>query len=347
MQTIMKTLSRPFYMCSEGIKRWRIEDGKIELDPEGKTGAKWLISVWKEIDWNKYATNDHKKKFVKYLTGLKDNVLFVDKWIVMPAGYRDYRHNDRGSLEFDEINEFYGKILAYNSGSDQFLQKDSGGDDIGKASLIQKVMNELHNYLVHDKLSKKGGIIQQNGYSKRVDFAARLVLNSDSLRIPMNGCGIPWHVMINLFAPFLVSHIKEDPALLKQLGLDEYSNFDDYGKQLHYIYNNLREVLGAHKDLKEKLIKILEKVLDENPELRVFIKRDPAWGPESFWTLVPIINKGDEYNGVLNGLLYTPLGGDCVNYNLLVDAGKETSPEGLVFENGMRKVTSFKNFPSN
>ena len=59
-----------------------------------------------------------------------------------------------------------------------------------------------------------------------------------------------------------------------------------------------------------KLIEILEEMFEKLPELRILLKRDPAWDKSSYIALHPAIITTNAYHVVTNSMMYKPLGGD-------------------------------------
>ena len=54
-------------------------------------------------------------------------------------------------------------------------------------------------------------------------------------------------------------------------------------------------------------------MFEKLPDLRLMLKRDPAWTKESFGGLKPVINTTNSYVYIVNSQIYVPFAGDSFN----------------------------------
>ena len=80
------------------------------IDPEGDTGFDFFVKNFDkvELDDNDSDQRKHKIMLINKYKGEKNLVI---KWIVIPAGLRDYSINRKGQPEEDEINGLYRNLL--------------------------------------------------------------------------------------------------------------------------------------------------------------------------------------------------------------------------------------------
>ncbi len=321
---MMDKISGAFRKIVMRKMKYKLDKGQLVPDPDhGHWGASFIKEILNKIDWSKISNYENKKQLIKKLQELHRNKsMYINKWLVEPAGVRDFSVRD-GRVVYDEVNDLYKALLTATreKTSDRYANYLLGNQDLNQAvsreTIIQKYVNDLHDYFIN-RLSGKSGLVRGAMIKKRTDFAARLVASALP-EIPPLSATIPWGALLNLFAPFVIHQIEKDSQLKKQLtGSDGYVSIEDYSNLFQYIFRNMSTVTQENPRLKNKLIEILRDQIEKN-DLKVEIKRDPAFGDVSHWVCYPIIDTRDVYNIGLNSLYYSPIGGDsmenrCVLY---------------------------------
>jgi DNA-directed RNA polymerase beta' subunit len=355
-----------FAAVAEKRKYAKIIEGKLIEVPEneGKTGIQFLIENWSKInlDYYKKPTNED---FIEFLKKTQEDLYFIDKMPVIPVIYRPYRINN-GRVEIDEITEKYQKILYtlykninQNAAGQTLLnlsQAASEGitDDQlfnvlfqneSKIDKIQKHVNELYNYFI-SKLEKKEGFFRSKLIGKRLDNVSRLVANARP-DVPIDCAVLPWHVLLNMFDALVIGWLEAHPEYKEKLGLQGLTS-DDIGKHFYYIYKNCDIYCRSNKDKVEIWYEVLKKVFEENPHVRVLLKRDPGWSAQSFWVLKPLINKGCQYVIIVPSFYYIPLGGDSFNCNIFIYQTKikkiKEKNKIYLFKNNLYDISTLDNF---
>jgi hypothetical protein len=133
----------------------------------------------------------------------------------------------------------------------------------------------------------------------------------------VDSVGVPWHVLLNLFDVYVLKYINKHEEYKEKLGIKNIT-VDDFGKHIYYIYKNCDTYCRSYPEREEIWIEILKNVFNENPYLRVLMKRDPAWSASSYWCLKPVIIRGCQYHVVVNSFYYKPLGGDSFNFDYMI-----------------------------
>lgn len=289
-----------------------LENGMIQESSNGKRGAGWLHSIWDQINFDKYQKPGLKDSSYQFKELSKDEI-FLTKWIVIPPLFRPYIE-DRGIMKEDEITGFYKDILRMsNSQKGQNLYLDKILDSNSKSELIQLKINQLHDH-IFDLIFKSDGFQEQKLIGKRQNNVARLVANA-SPRIPLNGCGLPWHYLLGLFDKHIIAEIQNAENkldILKILELPDNTTPQEFGQYFDYIARNVDVFTTTENGEKKKqmLIDLLMSVFSQNPTLKVLLKRDPAWDYNSYHSLSPIIITTNAYHVVTNSMIYKPIGGD-------------------------------------
>jgi hypothetical protein len=242
-------------------------------------------------------------------------------------------------MELDEVDEIYQGILGLSkSGRSEFTSewmqtmKDTTGKD-----MIQSKVNNLYAHFIK-KLEGKSGFLRNSLAAKRLNNVSRMVANARP-DIPVNSAVIPWHILLNLFDIFVVAWLKNDPTgeLSTKLGISDplEKSIDEYGELFDHIYRNSETYVKHYPGNKEVWIQILTNIFNENPMLRIILKRDPGWNADSLWCFQPLINTEESYQIWVPAWVYSPLGGDSLNTNFFITSKKDN----IVFEDDNYIVT--------
>ena len=339
---IMDLVSGVFSKIMMRKVKYRLEKGILVPDPEnGRWGLAFIKEIMDKIDWTKIPNYENKKKYIEKLKEAHRNkTMYINKWIIEPAGFRDFSVRD-GRVIYDEVNDLYKTLIAatQNAVNNKYANYLLGNRDleqaVAKETIIQKHVDDIHNYFIN-RLSGKSGLIRGAMIKKRTDFAARLVASALP-EIPPLSATIPWGALLNLFAPFVIHEIEKDPKFKKQLtGSSDYVSIEDYSNLFQYIFRNMATVSREKPQIKNRLIEILRDQIEKNG-LKVQIKRDPAFGDVSHWVCYPIIDTRDVYNIGMNSLYYSPIGGDSMNTRTVIYYNKPLGLNGntIYFENNI------------
>ena len=109
-----KVLKRTFLAITNivtGQKKFSIQNGLISENENGWTGLNALYQHWNEIDWRKL--NSSNERNITLLSTVPKDLLFVDKFLLIPPAYRDIMIGTDGSGadNTSEINSIYTKII--------------------------------------------------------------------------------------------------------------------------------------------------------------------------------------------------------------------------------------------
>jgi hypothetical protein len=139
---------------------------------------------------------------------------FVQKWMVMPAVYRDVETSTTGGLrEVPPINYLYIRLITSAPTVISGLVFANGARKLR----AQETLLEIHRAAL-SLVSGKRGLIQDRILGKYNDYAVRAVLSSPPLakaekpgeqEVPFGSLGVPLYLYINLFQPFIVRALTE------------------------------------------------------------------------------------------------------------------------------------------
>ncbi len=142
------------------------KDFVVSNEMEGRTGYSFFISHWADIRFkqNKSPTRTDR---IKLINKFKD-IALTSKILVLPAGLRDVRVGAGNRLEFDEVNDFYRRIVGISR------TVTRSGEAITSPTLdysrtqIQNSFNALYDHFENMLKGKKGFL--QNKWAKRKVF---------------------------------------------------------------------------------------------------------------------------------------------------------------------------------
>ncbi len=318
-------------------KKYKIVDSMLVEDENGGTGITWLIGNWDNINFDKYR-NEKNKMFIDFIQNTKTNLIFINKVPVIPLAYREAKM-DSFKPEENEVDVIYKRLLSFSkTGRSDFTSvymesiKDKNSKDF-----IQDTVNELYKYFIN-KVEGKPGFVRQAMTGKRLDNVSRMVANANP-DIPINACVIPWHILLNMFDVFVAGYlIQEEKELLrKQLKVDG-KNTEEFGNLFDYIYRNSDTYVLHYPGHRELWIDVLEDIFNQNPKMRVMVKRDPGWTANSMHCFRPLIGTENMYHIMVPAWVYSPLGGDSFNTNFMVDQLKDN----VLYEDEEYQITCKK-----
>ena len=197
-----------------GTKTFRIDsNGQFVEDPNGKTGLKFLKDNINNI---KISSTDSqlRERNIKFLKENKDK-LFLKKWIVIPAFYRDVNTSETYK-GVGEINKFYSSLLM---GTRSLRETRDYGFDASNMinGRIQETLLNIYDFISKEpNIYGKRGIIRRSVMSKTSDYGARLVISAPKLRVErledleadLDYTVVPLHACCVAFFPYIIFNIR-------------------------------------------------------------------------------------------------------------------------------------------
>lgn len=210
----LKRINRNFEALIYGTKKFKIEDGVLVADENGGTGMDFLYKNWEKIKFEKNDSRERSER-IDLLTNNKKDVIFIDKFIVIPAFYRDVnlQQTSSGSPRIPEINDLYNNILRNVN-----LINASNNFDIMINALIgktQQLMIDVYN-LLKSKIEKKNGYLRRSVMGKSVDYCARVTITAatydteswEDQIVDFEHTGVPLSFCLSMLTPFVLWWVK-------------------------------------------------------------------------------------------------------------------------------------------
>jgi len=256
MPYIFITLSRmssKFLRLAQGNIHFKVSENKKNLvetdsDEEGGTGFSFIYDNFDLVIKELFKDTGTKTRSnnLKFLSRVTKEEIFVDKWLIIPAAYREINTMDlesKGIINYDEINDLYLSLLRKSKNLS--TSKDFGLINDITTFKIQEAIVEIYNFLVNKKISKKTGLIQQAGLAKTINYSAGAVIANpklmrvsyseiDSTNIPFGYIGVPITILLDIFYPFILKRLKDTfqldegmkrsfTAIMQAKDINEYS----------------------------------------------------------------------------------------------------------------------------
>ena len=224
----LERMSAEFVRTMMGTLQWKVEGSKIKRCDEGEEGMTGLPFIYKYFDevikeLIKDTGSKTRDSNLKLLKSHTKEELFTSKWIIIPAGFRDINSIDietRGKSDYDEINDYYSKMIDISNRLDQTNELGLDIIDDKLCYQMQQCINDIYRHLIEKKLAKKNGLIQRSALAKTISYSAGNVISlpkltrksydiEDSNNIPMGYIGIPAVQLVDIFYPFYLHRMKE------------------------------------------------------------------------------------------------------------------------------------------
>lgn len=214
---------------------------------EASIGAEAIYSIFKNLDLNKLKSNTEKaietassvdkekleKKLSLIRSMLSSNIrpewMFMTVIPVIPPALRPMVALDGGRHATSDLNDLYRRVINRNNRLKKL--KEIGAPDVilrNEKRILQEAVDALIDNSIakqndsqaisssqkralkslSDNLKSKQGLFRQNLLGKRVDYSGRSVIVVGP-NLKLNQCGLPKHMALELFRPFVISKILE------------------------------------------------------------------------------------------------------------------------------------------
>jgi DNA-directed RNA polymerase subunit beta' len=212
---------------------------------EANIGAEAIYSIFKNLDLNKLKTHTEtmlekasaieREKLQKRLSLIRAMIyakvrpewMFLTVIPVIPPVLRPIVALDGGRHATSDLNDLYRRVI--NRNNRLIKLKEINAPDVilrNEKRIIQEAVDALIDNSIakqndsvamsqsqkralkslSDNLKSKQGLFRQNLLGKRVDYSGRSVIVVGP-QLKLNQCGLPKHMALELFRPFVISKI--------------------------------------------------------------------------------------------------------------------------------------------
>lgn len=268
------------------------DEGTLEQNEiDGQSGVYNLIKNFDKLNIQKLA--DKKSKEFEFIEQNK-KYLFIDKYLILPAGIRDIftsSMSGKTTVQYSEITQLYERLLKQSNSIVEDIE--TLGDDFA-STIIEKLQHTLNsiNSWIKDRMKGKHGLIKGGLLKKVTDYSARLIMVPDPT-LDMGWCGIPWQVILKLYEPYTINQIlykDKDvgvPLIKQHLNTEEDIDVNELKRFIAKTNDDPSVITGV---LKDYLLSVAKTVIKDKI---VIYKRDPCENRDSWISsYVKIIEDG-------------------------------------------------------
>lgn len=152
----------------------KLQDIVLVNNNEGSTGYTYMLTVLKKIKWADN-NSDQRRYKINLIEKYLKNDFHITKWLVLPAGLRDYMENANGVPSEDEINSIYRNLL----GTCSLIKSIRVGEDLSLIDPIRlKIQKLLVDIFIYFKtlLDGKNKFIQGKFAKRSIRYGTRNVI---------------------------------------------------------------------------------------------------------------------------------------------------------------------------
>lgn len=142
---------------------------------EGETGYAFFVKHFKDLQFEKRPSIS-RKLYIDFIEKYRANP-YIEQFVILPAGLRDYMVDENGKPSEDEINGMYRSLMAVASAMENLnIDRNPEFVDTSRASLQVKTL-ELYRYIV-SLLIGKHKLIQGSFLSRKMANTTRNVISA-------------------------------------------------------------------------------------------------------------------------------------------------------------------------
>lgn len=202
-----------------GTEYFIINDkGELIPSDDGDTGIEWFKKNFNKIKFQKNNSSSRNKR-IDFIEKCKSE-MWVSKYIVIPAYYRDVDTRDSG-IGVGEINKLYSSLIMATKSLKETAGFGLTLSDVTKAR-VQNILVQIFDWFGNGttingqetpaNLPGKMGLIKHGLMYKTIDYSARLVMSApdvsgesiDDLMVDMNHAALPLAAALCCFKPFIM-----------------------------------------------------------------------------------------------------------------------------------------------
>ncbi|MBP7804924.1 MAG: DNA-directed RNA polymerase subunit beta' [Candidatus Pacebacteria bacterium] len=287
---------------------------------EASIGAEAIYSVLKNLDLLKLqqisegavekASAVEKEKLEKRLSlirsmissGIRPEWMFLTVIPVIPPALRPMVALDGGRHATSDINDLYRRVINRNNRLAKL--KGIGAPDVilrNEKRILQEAVDALIDNSIarqsdsvamnqaqrralkslSDNLKSKQGLFRQNLLGKRVDYSGRsVIVVGPSLKL--NQCGLPKHMALELFRPFVISKLIESELAYNIRGANRLieDGIPEVWAMLEQVIKGKRVLLNRAPTLHRLGIQAFNPILIEGNAIQVHPLVCPAFNAD-------------------------------------------------------------------
>lgn len=256
-------------------QKYEVNNGRLIESDKGVSGVYNFIKIFDKLD---LTLIKGKKKEVDFINKYK-NRIFINKYLVLPAGIRDIqidKTTNKSQIQYTQLNDLYENLIRNSNtipsdkSSPELLQVLTQG--------IQRNVLEINKW-IKERLKGKSGLIRGGLMKKTTDYSGRMVITTDNT-LELGQVSVPWQVCLRLFEPFAINRLLKDKNYLRLIQdfLKSDTQLDVFQLKIFLKKLNTKPSIVSPL-LKDYLVDIAK---DITKDKIVLYKRDPVENRNSY-----------------------------------------------------------------
>lgn len=149
---------------------------------EGESGLAFFLKHYDKLTPARTDSSE-RDELIKFIKSYKVNDIKINKYLVIPAGLRDYSKTESGKELEDEINNLYRKVLTIANTANQFKDNQDDNPFLNNIRIkLQRSINDIYDY-IENILEGKEGYAAGKWAKRRLSYGTRNVLTSYPLKV--------------------------------------------------------------------------------------------------------------------------------------------------------------------
>lgn len=224
MYKLLTSMDKKIENCILGNGYYIVNsNGELEENEEkGMNGVTFLYKNFDKLVFKDTGSDERKIK-MNLLKKTPKNEIFINKFLIIPAFYRDFNPSKSSNEKIDavdEINKYYSNVIRMCSSLSENDEIDFMG--VNTEASVQQTLNDIYTYLTQT-LAGKRGLLHQGLLGKSIDYATRSVISAPRFNtqkwndnpIRFGYTGVPISQLCVLFFPFYLKYIQDFVELHK------------------------------------------------------------------------------------------------------------------------------------
>lgn len=256
------------------------DNGEIIESETGQTGILFFSENIDKINWK--ILNKKKPKNLEFITKNFDKI-FIDKYLILPAGIRDIQTSastGKTMIQYSEIIDLYKTLIQ------QIKTLPTTTTDTLYIEIISPMMQQIQRSLLtindwfKSRMKGKQGLIRGSLTKKVIDYSGRFIITTDN-SLELGYVGISWQNIIKLYEPFVFNYIyqKDQQCLGLIQNFLKSDSVPDMNELKRFFTKLTEDSLLIDEQLKQSLTEIAKEVVKDKV---VLYKRDPVENRDSY-----------------------------------------------------------------
>lgn len=196
-----------YFYLKDGIINAVTEKSSAPEGVDCGQGVHWLKRNLRKINFIKTSMSNDRKTRINLVNEVEDDEIFITKWLVIPAYYRDV---DINTNKKNDINIMYQTLLSQAKAVKSMSMMFSSEEVTDAHRKIQAKLSEIYTYFT-TFIGGTKAFMQKHVLGKAPDYSARMVIstarinsnNPDNMNTDYAHTACPLSMVLECFQPFI------------------------------------------------------------------------------------------------------------------------------------------------